>query len=311
MEIGMIGLGRMGMNMARRLLEGGHAVTAFNRTPDKTRELAGYGAVAASSLTDLAARLVPPRLVWIMLPAGAPVDAAIAGIKDDLAPGDVIVEGGNSPFQDAPRRAEAMASRGVAFLDAGVSGGVWGREIGYCLMVGGDKAAFVRIEPVLATLAPPGGYMHCGPSGAGHFVKMVHNGIEYGMMQAYAEGFELLDASPFAGGLDYAGLCDLWNRGSVVRSWLLELAGQAFRQDPKLESLAPRVEDSGEGRWMLAEAVRLGVPMPVLAQALFARFASRRDNPFAERMLAALRHGFGGHGVTRAGGDDPGPLERS
>ncbi|MBF0515461.1 MAG: NADP-dependent phosphogluconate dehydrogenase, partial [Desulfovibrionaceae bacterium] len=223
MEIGMIGLGRMGMNMARRLLAGEHAVSAYNRTPEKTRELAAFGAAAAGSLPDLARRLTPPRLVWIMLPAGAPVDAAIDGIADALAPGDVIVEGGNSPYQDAPPRARALAERGIAFLDAGVSGGVWGRESGYCLMLGGDKAACGRIEPVLATLAAPGGFMYCGPSGAGHFVKMVHNGIEYGMMQAYAEGFELLDASAYADGLDYGALCDLWNQGSVVRSWLLEL----------------------------------------------------------------------------------------
>ena len=303
MELGLIGLGRMGMNMARRLARGGHRVVAWNRSPDKAVALAAEepGVMAATDPAELAASLARPRLVWLMLPAGAPVDEQLAGLVPHLAPGDVVVDGGNSHYKDAGRRQAVLAGTGVILADAGVSGGVWGLAEGYCLMVGGPAEAFDLMEPALATLAPEtpknDGYMHCGPLGAGHFVKMVHNGIEYGMMQAYAEGFHILEASEFGPGLDLAALAGLWNRGSVIRSWLLELAEAALADDPRLESLEPWVDDSGEGRWTVDAAVELAVPAPVMALSLMARFRSRTPDSFADRMLAALRREFGGHGV--------------
>lgn len=300
MELALIGLGRMGFNMAKRLLAGGHALVAHNRTRAKADELAPLGARVALSLEQAVALLAPPRVVWLMLPAGEPTEQAIDALARLLAPGDILVEGGNTHYKDDLVRAEKLAAKGVKYLDAGVSGGIWGLEIGYCTMVGGPLDAFQHIEPVLRTLAPPQGYKHCGSTGAGHFVKMVHNGIEYGMMQAYAEGFALLEASPYGPGLDYAELSGLWGRGSVVRSWLLELAERAFRADARLESLAPRVDDSGEGRWMLGAATELAVPLPVIAQSLFERFRSRDTNSFADRLLAALRREFGGHAVADA-----------
>ncbi len=295
MRIAMVGLGKMGLNMTRRLLRGGHEVVAHDRSPEAVRAAAAEGALPAETLSAIPALLLPPRAVWLMVPAGPPVDATIGELAALLSPGDIVVDGGNSKYTDAPARAERLGARGVRFLDAGTSGGVWGLTEGYCLMVGGDAEAFRAIEPVLSTLAPPGGYAFMGPSGAGHFVKMVHNGIEYGLMQAYAEGFELLSTAPFP--LDLPRIASLWNRGSVVRSWLLELAARALAEDPRLEGLEPYVDDSGEGRWTVERAVEAGVPVPAIALSLYMRFLSRQDDSFGLRLLAALRHQFGGHAV--------------
>ena len=299
MQIGMIGLGRMGMNMAKRLLGAGHEVAAYNRTSARTEEIARLGAAPAGSLDELVSLLAPPRLVWLMLPAGPAVDQHVDALAPLLDSDDMVVDGGNSRFQDAPLRAERLKARGAHFMDAGVSGGIWGLSEGYCTMVGGPEECFARLEPILESLAPAGGYMHCGPSGAGHFVKMIHNGVEYGMMQAYAEGFALLDASPYGDNLDFAALSALWNRGSVVRSWLLELCEALFRRDPGLAGIKPFVEDSGEGRWTVEQALSLAVPAPVLTLSVMERFRSRQENSFADRVLAGLRHEFGGHGVVK------------
>jgi 6-phosphogluconate dehydrogenase len=295
----MVGLGRMGMNMARRLLRGGHEVVAYNRTPARTDELAGEGAVPAYTLGELVAVLQPPRVVWLMLPAGEVIEQHLLNLMELLSPRDIVVDGGNSRYQDDARRATTLGSRDISYLDVGVSGGIWGLQKGYCTMVGGARETYQYLEPVLKTLAPVDGYLYCGPAGAGHFLKMVHNGIEYGLMQAYAEGFALLEGSDFAAGLDYRRVAHLWNRGSVIRSWLLELLEDAFAQDQKLTDLKGYVEDSGEGRWMIEEAVDKGVAVPVIAQALFQRFDSRQDNNFANRILAALRREFGGHAVFK------------
>jgi len=301
MKLGMVGLGRMGMNMARRLIRGGHRVVAFNRSPEKTEALAREGAIPAFSLPELTGALEPPRVVWIMLPAGPPVDAAIETLSPHLAAGDILVDGGNTHYPDDRRRAASLGKEGIHYLDAGVSGGIWGLEKGYCLMVGGEPESFRRLEPLFRTLAPEGGCLYCGGHGAGHFVKMVHNGIEYGMMQAYAEGFEILSASAYGEGLDYGAIAGLWNRGSVVRSWLLELLEGAFRKDPRLEGIRGFVEDSGEGRWTVQQAVDSGVPADVIALSLFRRFRSRQEDTFADRVLAALRREFGGHAVIPSG----------
>ena len=300
MRIGLAGLGRMGMNMARRLLKGGQDVVAYNRSRDKVDQIAAEGAAAAYSLAELVAKLETPRVVWLMLPAGEVTEEHIRELAPLLSAGDILVEGGNSRFTDDIRRAKALSGRGIRYLDAGVSGGIWGLTVGYCTMVGGPADAFLHIEPVLATLAPPEGYMHCGPTGAGHYVKMIHNAIEYGMMQAYAEGFALLDGSRYSAGLDFARLSHLWNQGSVVRSWLLELCEDMFAKDARLAGLKAYVEDSGEGRWSVEEAVANGVPAPVLTLSLIERFRSRQDNSFADRVLAALRREFGGHAVKGA-----------
>jgi len=304
MRIGMVGLGRMGLNMSLRLLRAGHEVVGFNRDAAKTKDLARAGGVAAASLQDLVARLPAPRAIWLMLPAGPPTDDTMAALIPLLAKGDLLIDGGNTYYKDDQRRAESLAKAGLRYADAGVSGGIWGLELGYCLMVGGDAQDFARLRPVLEALAPKDGFLHCGPVGAGHFVKMVHNGIEYGMMQAYAEGFEILQASPFP--QDMAKLAALWNRGSVVRSWLLELAERAFREDPRLESLSGYVEDSGEGRWTIQQAVETGVPAPAITAALFARFASRERDAFSLRVLAALRNPFGGHATAKKGAEPRG-----
>jgi 6-phosphogluconate dehydrogenase len=297
MHIGMAGLGRMGMNMALRLLRGRHKVIAYNRSPEKVREIAKKGVKGAFSVEELVASLKPPRHIWIMLPAGAPVDDTIAKLKGLLQRGDTIIDGGNSFYRDDVRREHDLRALGIHYMDAGVSGGVWGLNIGYCLMIGGQKKDFTRLEPVFRTLAPKDGYLYCGPSGAGHFVKMVHNGIEYGMMSAYGEGFGILSASPYASGLDFAKVAHLWNRGSVVRSWLLELAEDAFKKDKNLAKIEGYVEDSGEGRWTLQQAIDTGVPAPVISAALFQRFRSREADPLSDRVLAALRNEFGGHKV--------------
>jgi 6-phosphogluconate dehydrogenase len=298
MFIGMVGLGRMGMNMARRLQRAGHTVVAYNRTGEKTRKLMEEeGVDGAFSLEELIEKLPLPRLVWLMLPAGKVVDDHIEKLRDLLQPGDIVVDGGNTYYRDDKRRFETLSSRGIAFLDVGVSGGIWGLSEGYCLMVGGEKKFFDEIEPVLRSLAPPDGYLYCGETGAGHFIKMVHNGIEYAMMEAYAEGFELLNSSPYGNGVDYGRLAHLWNRGSVIRSWLLELLEDAFSKDPGLESIRGYVEDSGEGRWTVKEAIDLGVPLEAITSSLFRRFRSRTEDSFGERLLAALRNEFGGHPV--------------
>ena len=286
MQIGIVGLGRMGANMAERLRRGGHEVIGYDRNPS----ISDVGA-----LSELVAKLVAPRAVWVMVPAGDPTEQTIQELAGLLEAGDLIVDGGNSNFRDSMRRGAELEKRGLLFMDAGTSGGIWGLKVGYCLMVGGSQEAFQRIEPALKTLAPEDGYAHVGPVGAGHFTKMVHNGIEYAMLQAYAEGFEILQASQFD--LDLHQLASLWNHGSVVRSWLLELAESAFAKDPDLTKIRGYVEDSGEGRWTVLEAINEDVPAPTITASLFARFASRQEDSFGMKVIAALRNEFGGHAV--------------
>ncbi len=301
MEIGMIGLGRMGGNMARRLLAGGHRVVAYDPQPEAVQAVAQQGAVGAASLAELVDKLAPPRAVWVMVPAGEPTESTVNALAALLSTGDAVIDGGNAFYKDSVRRAAELKERGIHFLDAGTSGGVWGLAEGYSLMVGGDLDAFQRLEPIFQTLAPGPdlGYGRVGPAGAGHFVKMVHNGVEYGLMQAYAEGFELLRAKEeFA--LNLPAIADIWRYGSVVRSWLLDLTAEALRQDPGLEKLQAYVEDSGEGRWTVQESIDLGVPAPVIALSLQARFRSRQDQPFAGKLLAAMREQFGGHATRKA-----------
>ena len=296
MDVAMVGLGRMGGNMARRLLRDGHRVVVWNRTHAKAEELAAEGAEPVRELADVVKALQAPRAIWIMLPYGDATQAAIDELTPLLDEGDILIDGGNSPFQHDIERGAQLQAKGIRYLDAGTSGGVWGLEVGYCLMVGGDRSAFEHVEPLLRTLAPPGhGYEYCGGHGSGHFVKMVHNGIEYGMMQAYAEGFELLNATEWD--LDLAKIADLWNQGSVVRSWLLELAADALAKDPGLEHITGYVEDTGEGRWTVEQAIQHSVPMPAISSALFMRFRSRQDDTFSGKVLAALRNEFGGHAV--------------
>jgi len=297
MEVGFVGLGRMGGGMVGRLLAAGHRVVGYDRAAEAVAAAARRGAVGVGSLAELAGALAPPRVVWVMVPAGEPTEAVIRELASRLQPGDTVVDGGNTHFQDDPRRAGELARVGVAYVDVGVSGGLRGAEHGYCLMVGGEASAVARLAPLFEALAPPGGWLHVGPSGSGHFVKMVHNGIEYGLMQAYAEGFELLAAADWP--LDLAAIARLWTRGSVVRSWLLELAAEALAEDPTLAGLKGWVEDSGEGRWTVETAVERAVPLPVITAALYARFRSRRVDPFGDRLLAALRQRFGGHDVRR------------
>jgi len=289
-QVGMVGLGRMGANMAERLRSRDHDVIGYDRNPE-TSDVA--------SLDELVGRLEKPRTIWSMVPSGDPTEETIHSLAELLDEGDLVVDGGNSYFRDSIRRAEELIGRGILFCDAGVSGGIWGLAEGYCLMVGGDDEAIQRLEPALAALAPEGGYSHVGPVGAGHFVKMVHNGIEYGLLQAYGEGFQLLQASTEFPDLDLSQIAEVWRHGSVVRSWLLDLAARALEQDPGLEGIRGYVEDSGEGRWSVIEAVRSGVPVPAIADSLFARFDSRDDDPFAMKLIAALRQQFGGHGVVK------------
>jgi 6-phosphogluconate dehydrogenase len=297
MELGMIGLGRMGANMTERLVLGGHQVVTYDRSAEAIQRVVDKGATGAVSLADFVKKLSLPRAIWLMVPSGDPVDQTMDQLLPNLTKGDIIVDGGNSNYKDSIRRAEKMKAHGMHFIDAGTSGGIWGLQNGYCLMVGGDKEIVGRLEPIFLTLAPKDGYLHAGPNGAGHFVKMIHNGIEYGMMQAYGEGFELLKASQFD--LDLAKISHLWNQGSVVRSWLLELCESAFEKDPKLDSIKGYVEDSGEGRWTVIEAIERGVSATVLAHSLFARYASRQQDAFSNKVIAALRNEFGGHAVKK------------
>jgi len=296
MRLAIVGLGRMGANMARRLLRHGHEVVVHNRSPEPVAELAAEGAIAADELSDVVRLLEAPRVVWLMLPSGAITEEAIGSVAGLLAPGDLIVDGANSNYRDSIRRGTTLSASGIGFCDAGVSGGIWGLENGYCVMVGGSPEHYEMIRPAAEALSEPGGSLHVGPLGAGHFTKMVHNGIEYGMLQAFGEGFELLHAaSEFE--IDLHAVAELWRHGSVVQSWLLDLLEIALRDDRRLESLSGWVDDSGEGRWTVQDAVERGVPATVLAHALFARFTSRTDNAFAMKVIAALRKGFGGHAV--------------
>jgi 6-phosphogluconate dehydrogenase len=296
MQVAMIGLGRMGGNMVRRLMKGGHEVVIYDRQPEAIAELLTLGAHGAADIADLCNRLRPPRVVWIMVPAGSPVDDTIAELSRHLAEGDIVIEGGNSNFHDTMRRATQLRERGFEMVDSGTSGGIWGLDNGYCLMVGGSRHAVARCEPLFSTLAPENGFAHVGPSGAGHYVKMVHNGIEYGMLQAYAEGYEILHQSKEFR-LDLRQIAAVWNHGSVVRSWLNELAERAFAGDPELANIEGYVDDSGEGRWTVQEAIDLSVPAPIITLSLLARFASRQEDSFSAKVIAALRHEFGGHAV--------------
>ena len=295
MRIGMIGLGKMGGNMAERLTQGGHEVVAYDPHPPDAARVQEIQASLVPDLSGLVAQLTAPRTVWIMVPAGAPTQDTVDALAKLLSPGDLIIDGGNSRFTDDIARAAALEPKGIHYMDAGTSGGIWGLKLGYCLMVGGQSADFQRVEPILKTLAPPDGYLYCGPIGSGHFVKMVHNGIEYAMMQGYAEGFEIMQASRYK--LDLGAIANLWMQGSVVRSWLLELTASALKQDPGLEHLQPWVEDSGEGRWTVEESINTAVPAPVIGLSLMMRFRSRQENSFGARMLAAMRQQFGGHAV--------------
>jgi 6-phosphogluconate dehydrogenase len=319
MQLGLIGLGRMGGNMARRLSRGGHAVVAWDRSPGAVTALASEKIPGASSLDDFVGRLTAPRAVWVMVPAGEPTEQTITALGDRLQRGDLVIDGGNTYYKDDVRRARLLAARGIDFMDVGTSGGIWGAERGYCLMVGGSADAFARVTPILRTLAPGQGniapsegrkaggtahegFLHCGPVGAGHFVKMIHNGIEYGLMQAYAEGFDILRnaasdtlSADHRYDLNLADVAEVWRRGSVVSSWLLDLAAIALADDPHLEKYVGVVADSGEGRWTVAAAIEESVPADVITTALYTRFRSRRDHTFAEKMLSALRAQFGGH----------------
>ncbi len=291
----MIGLGKMGGNMAQRLTEGGHEVVGYDPHPPDAARLQEMRTSLAGDLAALVAQLPAPRAVWIMVPAGKPTQETVDALAKLLSPGDLIIDGGNTRFIDDIARAAALEPKGIHYMDAGTSGGIWGLQVGYCLMAGGDPEDFRRVEPIFKTLAPPNGYLHCGPVGSGHFVKMVHNGIEYALMQSYAEGFEIMQASRYK--LDLPAIANLWMQGSVVRSWLLELTAKALEEDPGLEHLQPWVEDSGEGRWTVEESINTAVPAPTIALSLMMRFRSRQENSFGARMLAAMRHQFGGHAV--------------
>lgn len=295
MKLGMIGLGRMGGNMATRLIQGGHQVSAFDRNRQAVDQLQKLGAEGADSVDQLLKSLPTPRIVWVMVPSGPPTEETLAELTAKLDPGDILIDGGNSNFRDSMRRGQEAAKKGIEFIDAGTSGGVWGLENGYCLMVGGSQEAIAHTRSIFETLAPKDGFMHVGPVGSGHFVKMVHNGIEYGLLQAYGEGFEIMKESAFD--LDLPKIAALWNHGSVVRSWLLELLQSAYEQNPELKHIRGYVEDSGEGRWTVIEALQENVPAPVITLSLLARFASRQDESYSAKVIAALRNAFGGHPV--------------
>jgi 6-phosphogluconate dehydrogenase len=299
MQLAMLGLGKMGGNMVQRLLKGGHQVVAYDVNPKAAVDLAQFGAAPATTVDEVIAALKPPRVVWTMVPSGKITEDLINSLAAKLSKGDVIVDGGNSNFHDSMRRGADLAKNGIHFCDAGTSGGIWGLKNGYCLMVGGSDAAYKIIEPALKTLAPEGGLAHTGPAGSGHYVKMVHNGIEYGLMTAYAEGFEILRTSPF-GELKLPEIASIWRQGSVVRSWLLDLLADALAKDPHLDQLKGYVEDSGEGRWTVQAAIDQNVPAPVITLALQMRIASRQDESFSAKVQAALRNEFGGHAVKKS-----------
>jgi 6-phosphogluconate dehydrogenase len=296
MQLAMIGLGRMGGNMVQRLLQGGHEVVVFDRSADAVQAYIAKGAAGTKDLAELCSRLRVPRVVWVMVPAGAAVEGTIDQLLPGLTKGDIIIDGGNSNYKDSIRRAKSLEGKGIRFIDAGTSGGIWGLTVGYCLMIGASRDAFAHCEPIFRTLAPPDGYAHVGPPGSGHYVKMIHNGIEYGMLQAYAEGYEILHASKDFK-LNLHQIASVWNRGSVVRSWLNELAERAFAKDTELAALKGYVEDSGEGRWTVQEAIDLDVPAPVITLSLLARFRSRQADSYGAKVIAALRNEFGGHAV--------------
>ena len=302
MQLGFVGLGKMGGNMVHRIhRDSDHEVVAFDFNAAAVSAAEGHGATGAASLEDVVAKLAAPRIVWLMVPAGDPTEQTVNALAVLLEPGDTIVDGGNTNWHDDVRRASALDARGIHYIDVGTSGGVWGLEVGYCMMVGGHAESVDRLAPILDVLAPPDGWRHFGDAGAGHFVKMVHNGVEYGLMQAYAEGFELMHRSQFP--IDLKEVAGLWNRGSVVRSWLCELAERAFEAEGNdLEGLRGHVTDSGEGRWTIAEAIDHDVPTPVITASLYARFYSRGNGDYTHRMLAALRNQFGGHAVERSAG---------
>ena len=301
MELGMVGLGRMGGNMAQRLINGGHKIVAFDPSEEARDGVVNSGGEAVALLADLVSRLSSPRAVWVMVPAGEITESTINQLADLLSPGDTVLDGGNANYKDSIRRAAALKEKDLSFIDVGTSGGIWGLAEGYSLMVGGDTESVQRLEPIFKTLAPSAdtGYGHVGPAGAGHFVKMVHNGVEYGLMQAYAEGFELMQAKEELN-LDLAQISQIWRHGSVVRSWLLDLTAAALEEDANLESLQAYVDDSGEGRWTVDESIELGIPIPVITLSLQARFRSRQQQPFGAKLLAAMRNQFGGHAVKKA-----------
>ena len=297
MQLGMIGLGRMGFNMTERLMLGGHQLVVYDRSPEAIKSAQDKGATGAVSLKELVAKLSAPRAVWIMVPSGAPVDQTIDELLPLMSKDDVIIDGGNSFYKDSIARGQRVAAAGLHYQDCGTSGGIWGLKNGYCLMIGGDREIFNRIEPIYKTLAPADGYGYMGTSGSGHYVKMVHNGIEYGMLQAYGEGFELMNASDYD--LDLQKISKIWNHGSVVRSWLLELAELAFEREPHLDSLRGYVDDSGEGRWTVFDAIEKNIPAPVITLSLLRRLASRQEESFSAKVIAALRNEFGGHAVKK------------
>ncbi len=298
MKLGFVGLGRMGFNMVTRLLEDGHEIIATNRSFGKVKEIESKGATGVESLEALVAQLKSPRIIWVMVPAGDATQETIEALSALLEPGDLIIDGGNSYYKNSIILGDFLKKKQIHFLDIGVSGGIWGLKIGYCMMAGGDKNDFEKIEPALKTLAPKNGYAHVGPNGAGHFVKMIHNGIEYAMLQAYAEGFEIM-ASKKEFNLDLEKISHLWDQGSVIRSWLLELAEGVFKEDPGLKYIKGYVEDSGEGRWTVQEAINQSVPAPVITQSLIERFRSRQEESFGNKFIAALRNAFGGHAVKK------------
>jgi len=299
MKIGFVGLGKMGMNMVKRLLGDGHEIVAYARTAATVEKAENEGAVGASSLKDLVEKLQRPRIIWIMVPSGRATEDTLSGLSSLMDSGDVLIDGGNSNFRDTIQRSGALKTNGISLLDVGTSGGIWGLSVGYCMMAGGEQSVFEQVEPLLKSLAPENGYSYVGPSGAGHFVKMVHNGIEYALLQGYAEGFEILKSSKDFR-LDLHKIARLWNHGSVIRSWLLELAESAFGKDPALDSIRGYVEDSGEGRWTVVEAIGEEVPAPVITLSLLERFRSRQDESFGAKVISALRNEFGGHAVKKS-----------
>jgi 6-phosphogluconate dehydrogenase len=323
MQLGMIGLGRMGANMVRRLMKAGHTCVVYDRNVASATELSGEGAIATASIEEFVAKLEKPRAAWVMVPAGHATDETVAALSERMSAGDIVIDGGNSHYKDDVRRAGQLKTKGIQYLDVGTSGGVWGLDRGYCLMIGGNADAVRRLEPIFKSLAPgrgniertPGreqstgtaedGYLHCGPAGAGHFVKMIHNGIEYGLMQAFAEGFEILHTARFDGSADalpVADIAEVWRRGSVVESWLLDLVASALIEDQALDRYTGFVADSGEGRWTVMAAVEQAVPADVIAASLFARFRSRQQHTFADKVLSAMRYKFGGHVERPTGG---------